>query len=165
MAAIREFTIGQLAELSGCSIQIVRHYEQAGLLPVPPRTGGNQRRFGQQHLQRLQFIRHSRDLGFSLEEIRELAELASKPEQSCHAVDVIANRHLREVERRIAQLQSLRTELSRMIGECGQGRVAECRIIETLTDYSHQHCLSDHQGADGAQVHGTVGRKSRHQRT
>jgi Cu(I)-responsive transcriptional regulator len=157
MQQIQELTIGQLAERSGCSVQIVRHYEESGLLPAPPRTGGNQRRYREDHLRRLQFIRHSRDLGFSLEEIREMAELADQPDQSCQAVDAIAKRHLQEVERRIEQLRALRKELKRMIGECGMGNVAQCRIIESLADFGHQHCHShDHCGAD---VHEQVGRR------
>lgn len=148
----QELTIGQLATLSGCSVQIVRHYEVSGLLPAPPRTGGNQRRYGHDHLRRLRFIRHARDLGFSLEEIRELADLADQPHQSCQAVDAIANRHLLEVERRIEQLRALRKELKRMIGECGLGNVAQCQIIETLADFGHQHCQSNSQsGTAGIQ--------------
>lgn len=150
MQEIQELTIGQLAEQSGCSVQIVRHYEKSGLLPAPPRTRGNQRRYGGDHLRRLQFIRHSRDLGFSLDEIREMAELADQPDQSCEAVDAIAKRHLQEVERRIEQLQALRKELKRMIGECGMGKVSQCRIIEALADFDHQHCLSRRH--DGASV-------------
>ncbi len=143
-----EMAIGKLAEQSGCSVQIVRHYEQAGLLPQPPRTGGNQRRYGEAHLQRLQFIRHARDLGFSLDDIRELVTLADKPEQSCAAVDRVAQKHLEEIERRLKQLQGMRAELQRMVRACGRGRIADCRIIETLADFSHQHCqFHDHGGA------------------
>src|SRR3546814_126128 len=63
---------------------------------------------------------------------------------SCAAVDAIAQQHLDAVERRIAQLQALRQELRRMIALCGNGQVASCRIIETLADFSHAHCLSSH---------------------
>lgn len=147
MAEKQDFSIGELAKLSGCSAQIIRHYEQADLLPVPPRTGGNQRRYGRDHLRRLQFIRHSRDLGFTLDEIRALANLTNQPHQSCAAVDAIAQQHLDNVERRIAQLQALRKELKRMITACSSGSVATCRIIETLADFDHGHCLSDRHGA------------------
>lgn len=144
----QSLTIGQLAERSGCSVQIVRHYEQEALLPEPPRTAGNQRRYDARHLQRLQFIRHSRDLGFSLQDIREMARLSDQPGQSCQAVDAIARQHLDDVERRISQLQALRKELKRMVGECRNGRISECRIIETLADFNHGHCLNDdHDGA------------------
>ena len=144
MSEIQDYSIGQLAKLSGCSVQIIRHYEQGGLLPPAPRTAGNQRRYTQRHMQRLQFIRHSRDLGFPLDAIRTLVRLADEPDQSCAAVDAIAQQHLDEVERRIAQLQALRQELQRMIMLCGNEQVASCRIIETLADFSHAHCLSRH---------------------
>jgi len=141
-----DYSIGQLANLSECSAQIIRHYEQIGLLPEPPRSHGNQRRYGTSHLQRLQFIRHSRDLGFGLEHIRQIVDLTDNPNQSCEAVDSIAQQHLEEVERRIGQLQALRSELKRMIRDCGHGRVAACRVIETLADFSHEHCLgSNHK--------------------
>jgi len=143
-----DYSIGQLANLSECSAQIIRHYEQIGLLPEPPRSNGNQRRYDTDHLQRLQFIRHSRDLGFSLEQIRQIVDLTDNPHQSCEAVDSIAQQHLEDVERRIAQLQALRSELKRMIKDCGHGRVAACRVIETLADFSHEHCLeSNHKSA------------------
>ena len=136
-------TIGQLADQSGCSVQIVRHYEEEGLLPEPPRTAGNQRRYGANHLRRLQFIRHSRDLGFSLGDIREIIRISDEPDQSCDAVNAIAQQHLENVERRISQLKALRKELKRMVGECGSGKVAECRIIETLADFGLAHCRHD----------------------
>lgn len=139
----QSLTIGQLAEQSGCSVQIVRHYEDEGLLPLPPRTVGNQRRYGSRHLRQLQFIRHSRDLGFSLADIRQIIQLSDVPGQTCEAVDAIAKQHLEDVERRIAQLKALRKELKRMIGECQLGQIAECRVIETLADFAHSHCRHD----------------------
>lgn len=139
----QSLTIGQLAEQSRCSVQIVRHYEEEGLLPEPPRTAGNQRRYNARHLQRLQFIRHSRDLGFSLQDIREMVHLSDQLGQSCQAIDAIARQHLENVERRISQLQVLRKELKRMVGECSNGRISDCRIIETLADFSHGHGLHD----------------------
>lgn len=137
---IQSLTIGQLAEQSGCSVQIVRHYEDEGLLPEPPRTSGNQRRYSNRHLQRLQFIRHSRDLGFSLGDIRQIIQISDVPGQTCEAVDAIARQHLEDVERRITQLKALRKELKRMVSECQSGKVAECRVIETLADFGHSHC-------------------------
>lgn len=89
-----------------------------------------------------------------------MAEFVDQPDQSCEAVDAIAKRHLQEVERRIEQLQALRKELKRMIGECGMGKVSQCRIIETLADFDHQHCLShDHSGGNDVYKH--VGKRVR----
>jgi DNA-binding transcriptional MerR regulator len=136
-------TIGQAARESGCKVQTLRYYEALGLLPKPTRTAGNQRVYGDEHLKRLAFIRHARELGFSLEAVRELLSLGSKPEQSCAKADAIARTHLEEVERKIAALTALKGELARMVESCGQGRVADCRVIEVLADHSHAHCVSD----------------------
>ena len=93
------------------------------------------RRYGAAEVRRLNFIRHARELGFEIEDIRQLLKLAGEPQQSCHEADSIARRHLDEVEHRISRLDALRTELRRMIDECGHGRVCECRIIEVIADH------------------------------
>ncbi len=142
--------IGALAKSSGCSVQTIRWYEQAGLLPSPQRTEGGRRLYDAKTAARLAFIRHARELGFSLDTIRELLTLTGDPEQSCSAVDAIARRHLAEIEGRIARLSALRTELKRMIKACGGGRVAECRVIEVLADHDHNHCLTPDHGDDAS---------------
>lgn len=135
-------SIGTLAKRTGTKVQTIRYYEQIGLMPEPGRSEGGQRRYGAAELDRLAFIRHSRQLGFSLEAIRELLDLSDSPERSCAQVDAVAQKQLREVEARIARLEALRLELRRMIGECRADRVANCRILEVLRD--HEECLSDH---------------------
>ena len=140
--AVYEFTIGQLSARTGCKVQTVRYYEQIGLMPQPLRTEGNQRRYGARHLERLAFIRHSRELGFPLEAVRELLNLADDPDRSCEAADGIARRQLLQVESRIARLQALKRELKRMIVQCHGGKIAECRVIDVLAD--HGLCASDH---------------------
>ncbi len=135
-------SIGALAKRTGTKVQTIRYYEQIGLMPAPGRTAGGQRRYGDAELDRLAFIRHSRQLGFPLGAIRELLDLSDSPERSCAKVDAVAQRQLREVEARIARLEALRVELRRMIGECSADRVADCRILEVLRD--HEECLADH---------------------
>ena len=135
-------SIGTLAKRTGTKVQTIRYYEQIGLMPEPGRSEGGQRRYAAAELDRLAFIRHSRQLGFSLEAIRELLELSDSPERSCAQVDAVAHKQLNEVEARIARLEALRVELQRMIGECRADRVANCRILEVLRD--HEECLSDH---------------------
>jgi DNA-binding transcriptional MerR regulator len=83
-------------------------------------------------LARLSFIRRARDLGFPIEQVRALLDLADQRDRPCEAVDVIAREHLAEVDRKLADLAALRRELDSMIGQCRQGTVAECRIIEAL---------------------------------
>ena len=124
--------IGELATATSTKVETVRFYEKAGLLPLPARTDGNYRSYGQGHLQRLSFIRRARDLGFSLDDVRELLALADEQDQPCDAVDRIANRHLAEIERKIADLELMRVELDRVIGSCRKGTVGDCKIIETL---------------------------------
>ena len=136
-----EFMIGQLARRTGCKVQTIRYYEQIGLMPEPVRTQGNQRRYAARHLGRLAFIRHSREMGFSLESIRELLDLADDPARSCETADRIAQAQLREVESRIVRLRALKSELKRMIVQCQGGRASECRVIEVLAD--HSQCLID----------------------
>lgn len=134
--------IGELARRTGVKVPTIRFYEQIGLLAAPPRTEGNQRRYGKAEIDRLNFIRHARELGFEVDHIRELLAMAQEPQASCHQADSIAKAHLREVDRRIERLQALRGELSRMIDECRHGRICDCRIIEVLAD--HRQCASDH---------------------
>ena len=137
----REFSIGQLAGQTGAKVQTIRYYEEIGLMPAPLRTAGNQRRYGAKHLTRLAFIRHSRELGFPLDAIRELLSLADLPDRSCAAADAIAQRQLEAVERRVRQLEALRHELRRMIGQCQGGKIGDCHVIEVLADSSHGHCF------------------------
>lgn len=124
--------IGELAKATATKVETVRFYEKAGLLPSPARTDANYRNYGPGHLQRLSFIRRARDLGFSLDAVRELLALADDREKACGAVDAIASGHLAEVERKIADLTVMRQELMRVIGSCRHNTVADCKIIETL---------------------------------
>jgi len=137
-----EIGIGEMAKRAGSKVQTVRYYEDIGLMPEPERNQGNQRRYGQASLDRLMFIRHCRNLGFGLDDIREMLSLSEDPDRPCEAVDEIAQRHRESVDRRIEQLETLRTELNRMISECAGGTVSGCRIIEVLAD--HSLCESEH---------------------
>ena len=134
------FSIGTLSSATGCKVETIRYYEKIGLMPEPARSEGGQRRYHRSHRERLQFIRHSRELGFTLDNIRELLALG---EQHQHA-DAIARRHRDAVQNRISALTALRNELDRMIGECEKGHPGECRVIEVLSD--HGKCLTDHSG-------------------
>lgn len=138
--------IGELARRTGTKVQTVRYYEAIGLLPAPARTAGNQRAYGRAHLERLAFVRHARELGFPLPAIRELLALGDDPDQPCQAVDAIARRQLSAVRSRMARLQALEAELERMLAQCGQGRVADCHVIEVLADHSHARCLDPSHG-------------------
>ncbi len=135
--------IGELSKATGTNVETIRYYERIGLLPPPPRTSGNYRSYGPVERQRLSFIRHSRDLGFTIEEIRSLLDLSDHPDRDCQAGDLIASRQLAQVEAKIFQLTALRDELSRIIGRCRGGLSIDCRVIAALA--KHELCDGDHR--------------------
>ena len=98
----RHLAIGELGKLTGTKVETIRYYERIGLLAAPKRTTGNYRAYGPAHLSRLSFIRRSRDLGFSLDQVRALLDLSDDRDRPCEAVDVIAKAHLAEIDRKIA---------------------------------------------------------------
>ena len=132
---VQGVSIGEAAQRSGVKAPTIRYYEQIGLLPAPPRTSGNRRHYGDGELRRLTFIRHARELGFEIDAIRTLLVLQDDPKQPCNAADAIARARLGEVERRIASLLALKSELQLMIEGCSHGRVDRCRVIEVLADH------------------------------
>ena len=139
----KDISIGALAARAGCTVQIIRHYEKIGLLPDTRRTSSNRRIYSEDQASRLIFIRHSRELGFSLDDIRKLLSFSDQPDQSCEQVDAIAREHLHGVQERLGRLRSMEKELKRMVHECSGGKVEKCRIIEVLAD--HSKCLTtDH---------------------
>jgi Cu(I)-responsive transcriptional regulator len=126
-------SIGELGKATDTKVETIRYYERIGLLAAPRRTSGNYRAYDSRHLNRLSFIRRSRDLGFSIGQIRALLDLADQKDRRCDAVDDIARGHLAEVERKIADLKALQGELESMVRQCGHGAVRDCRIIEALS--------------------------------
>jgi DNA-binding transcriptional MerR regulator len=126
------YTIGALAEATATKVETVRYYERIGLLPKPGRTSGNYRNYSDTHLARLSFIRRARDLGFTLDQVRALLGLSESHDSDCCEVDEIAQSHLDNIDRKIADLKALRRELRDLIGQCQKGVIAECRIIGAL---------------------------------
>lgn len=140
-AARAGLPIGALARRSGVKVPTIRYYEQIGLMPQAPRSASNRRLYGAADAQRLAFIRHARDLGFEIEEIRQLIALAGDPANPCSEADAIAQRHLADIDAKIARLTALRGEIARMVTDCSHGAIATCRVIEVLAD--HDQCLHD----------------------
>lgn len=134
-----DYSIGEAARESGVKVPTIRFYEEIGLLTGIARSEGNRRSFDAADLRRLTFIRHARELGFDLDAIRMLLRLQDDPDQSCESADAIARARLADVKRRIARLDLLRAELEKMVRECATGRVGDCRVIETLSDCTHEH--------------------------
>jgi DNA-binding transcriptional MerR regulator len=134
--------IGKLAEMAATKVQTIRYYQDIGLIHPFKRTEGGHRLYGADDVSRLKFVRHARELGFGIHEIRELLKLSDNPDTSCAAADTIAKSHLEQVEIRITKLKALQKELKRMVGECSHGHVSQCRVIEVLSD--HRHCGGEH---------------------
>jgi Cu(I)-responsive transcriptional regulator len=127
-----KYSIGALAEATATKVETVRYYERIGLLPEPGRTRSTYRSYGADHLARLSFIRRARDLGFTLDQVRQLLGLANSRDSDCCQVDAIAQDHLTDIDQKIADLKSLRRELRDLIGQCQRGTIADCKIIDAL---------------------------------
>lgn len=145
---MKNMTIGELSTRSGVKVTTIRYYERSGLIDEPERSAGGQRLYKSDDVKRVSFIRHSRHLGFSLDAIREMLNLQSTPQTDCATANEIAETQLALVRSRIAQLQSLETELARIAKVCGGGMVADCKVIEALGD--HSQCETDrHEKVEG----------------
>jgi len=124
--------IGDLARLTTTRVETIRFYEKEGLIPTPARNSGNYRIYEQAHLNRLSFIRRSRDLGFTLDQVRKLLKLADDRAAPCAEVDAITAANIAEIDAKLADLGALRTELIRTLDHCRGQTIGECRIIEAL---------------------------------
>ena len=125
-------TIGGLSQKTGCHIETIRYYEKIGLLPKPLRSEGGHRLYGADQIKRLVFIRRSRELGFSLDEIRTLLRLVDGKRYTCQEVKTITETHLEDGKRKIADLRRLQKTLAAISGQCEGGLVPDCPIIDTL---------------------------------
>jgi MerR family mercuric resistance operon transcriptional regulator len=124
--------IGTFSERTGCHIETIRYYESIKLLPKPPRTQGGHRLYDREQVKRLVFIRRSRELGFSLDEIRTLLRLVDGKRYTCQEVKTITETHLEDVKRKIADLRRLQKTLAAISSQCKGGSVPACPIIDTL---------------------------------
>lgn len=126
--------IGALAKQTGLSVQTIRFYEQERLLSAPQRTGGNYRLYDTESLRQLGFIKQCRNLGLTLDEIRELIRYQATPEEACEEINYIVDAHVREVDSRIAELTGLRGQLVTLRTQCNSNRaVKNCGILQALT--------------------------------
>lgn len=128
--------IGGLAKATGVKVPTIRFYEGIGLLPEPARSANDRRLYDQAAVDRLGFIKHARQLGFSVEAIRDLLDLSDHPHRSCEQANALAAQQLEAVTVKIRQLQALQAELNRMVDAACRGQVADCRVIEALSDHA-----------------------------
>jgi MerR family mercuric resistance operon transcriptional regulator len=134
-SATGALSIGTLARRAGVNVETVRYYQRRGLMRTPPKPRGGIRRYGEDDLARLRFIRRAKALGFSLADIRALLQLnddAADP-AACRAVRAIAEEKLADVRQRIHDLSIMADQLKILIAECASGR-SRCAIIQSLTE-------------------------------
>ena len=124
--------IGEAAKASGVSAKMVRHYESIGLLAAPARTDAGYRVYGPREVHVLRFIRHSRDLGFSLEQIRALLGLWQDRARPSREVRALARTHLAELEAKLAELQAMKATLEQLVSSCHGDERPDCPILDSL---------------------------------
>lgn len=124
--------IGKVAEMTGCKVETIRYYEKERLLLKPDRTEGGNRLYTTEMIDRLVFIRRCRELGFSMEEIRQLLSLVDQDQVSCERVKTIADTHLADIQTKISDLRKMERILRRLSDQCPGGTIPDCPIIESL---------------------------------
>lgn len=122
-----------LSRMTGCNLETIRYYENIGIMPEPPRTSKNYRAYDDSHVGRLRFIMRSRELGFTLEEVRDLLALVDGGAQTCAEVQGLAKTHLASVRAKIADLNRIEHVLSSTVAQCTGDDVPECPVIDALT--------------------------------
>ena len=128
------FPIGVLSAETGVNIETIRYYEKIGLIPAPPRTEGRQRVYDNAHLKRLNFIRRGRELGFSLDQIRELLGLVRGNDLTCAKVKAMTEEHVADIRRKVKDLRKLERVLIELASKCSGNAVPDCPILDALSD-------------------------------
>ena len=123
---------GQIAKMTGVNLETVRYYENIALMPEPPRTAGGHRSYDRTLLKRLSFIRRCRELGFSIDELRNLLELVDGGDYSCAEILHNTGAHLERIKGKIRDLKKMEQTLNRISDKCSGDDVPNCPIIETL---------------------------------
>ncbi len=126
-------TIGQAAQRSGVSPKMLRHYESLGLLPPVARTESGYRLYGEREVHTLRFIRRARDLGFSMVEIAELLKLWQNRRRASAQVKRIAEQHIADLDRRLAEMQTMRRALAELADCCHGDDRPDCPILDDLS--------------------------------
>lgn len=132
MTARETFAIGHLSSRSGVNVETIRYYERIGLLAKPLRTSGGYRLYWLADVERLAFIRRTRDLGFSLDDVRRLLDLGDGKSRSCRRVKNIANTHLADVRAKLDDLHRMERVLAELVSACADGTLPACPLLATL---------------------------------
>lgn len=128
-----QFPIGALSAATGVNIETIRYYEKIGLMPAPPRNEGRQRVYDASHLKRLTFIRRGRELGFSLDQIRELLGLVRGHDLTCAGVKTMTDAHVTDIRRKVKDLKKLERVLTDLSAQCCGDAVPDCPILDALS--------------------------------
>lgn len=124
--------IGQAAAATGVSAKMIRHYESIGLIPAADRRDSNYRDYGAEDIHRLGFVRRARNLGFSIEQMRQLLALWGDRRRSSRDVKKLTLTHIGELDRKIADLAEMQATLAHLVECCDGGDRPDCPIIESL---------------------------------
>jgi MerR family mercuric resistance operon transcriptional regulator len=135
-------TIGKLSKLTGVHVETIRYYERIKILPAPPRMANGRRVYDAAHLRILAFLRRSRELGFSLNEIRTLMRLGAPGKATCREVRAIAAHHLENIRAKIHDLKRLERLLAKTVARCSGATVPNCPVLEVL-DRQPQKPIAD----------------------
>ena len=123
---------GELAKRTGCHLETIRYYENAGLMPEPARTDAGHRIYDRDEERRLKFILRARELGFTIEELRQMLSLADGEGGSCRNIHAMTKSHIAGIRQKISDLQKLDATLSEISKRCARGDAPECPIIDAL---------------------------------
>jgi len=122
-----------LARATGCNLETIRYYETIGIMPDPPRTPKGFRVYDASHVRRLRFVMRMRELGFSLQEVREFLTLVDGGTQTCAEVLDRTQHHLTVVRAKIADLQRIEKLLDETAAQCSGDKVPECPVLDALS--------------------------------
>ena len=145
--------IGELAKATGIDVETLRYYERVGLVQRPARQANGYRAYGQDAIERANFIRHCRTLDMALEDIKRLLDFTSKPDADCLDVNHLLDEHLVRVRAKLKSLRTLEKQLARLRTQCDAGqRAADCGILQELVAAAHGEACACHPSDGNASL-------------
>ena len=147
MNQTEEFSIGALSEHSDVNVETIRYYEKIGIMPAPARSANGYRIYGAKHARRLHFVRRGRELGFSLDELRDLLRLVDGHAYTCGEVHALTVQHLTDIRQKIADLRRLERVMSDMAAQCTGDQVPDCPVIDALFEMRSVTGQTQHRGS------------------
>lgn len=144
--------IGSAAKMTGVSAKMIRHYESVGLFPEAARTGSGYRQYSASDVSTLRFVRQSRGLGFSIEQIRELLDLWQNRQRPSRQVKALAQTHIEELDEKLVDLQSMKATLEHLVHCCHGDDRPDCPIIDALADESSTRIADGQTVGHGARA-------------